>query len=428
MPPRRPNILVLMCDQLRADAFGALGSPVAHTPNLDGLLARGVRFTNCFTQSPVCAPTRHSLATGLYPHAHGVIDNSRKPTSPLRTIAHALRPMGYRCLQAGHMHWTDPTIDTGYRPNPSTPALWRQTVPPEVLERRAWECQEITRRTTAGPSPFGPERFWGHHVATESVRMIESAVAAGEPFLCWASFSEPHPPFYPPREFYERIDQSRIAIPPPPPPGAPPPHEEILRRRKEWAHLTDVERRQIVAGYYGMVALADHYCGMLLEALGRLGVRERTIVLLTADHGDQVFEHGLMLKFVMREASVRVPLVIDAPGGGRGERGELTEHVDVLPTLCELVGAEAPPGVQGRSLAGLLAGGPTPPGWRDAVFSRFGNVRMIRTSRWKLNTYDGKPGELFDLRADPDELFNRIADPACAPAAEGLLARLEKWG
>jgi arylsulfatase A-like enzyme len=220
--------------------------------------------------------------------------------------------------------------------------------------------------------------------------------------------------------------------------------------RQEWEHLTEVELRQMLAGYYGMVALVDSYCGMVLDALDRLGIREDTIVIWTSDHGDQMWEHQLFLKFNMHEASIRVPLLIDVPQGDPAVRGELVEHVDVFPTICELVGATCPRSVQGRSLVPLLGAAPAPDGWRDAVFSQIGDIQMIRTqlkkpeqidsnspkantrkpdtrSEWKLNVYDGEPGDLYDLSSDPQEFYNLIAEPGCADTLELLMNRLEEW-
>jgi len=239
--------------------------------------------------------------------------------------------------------------------------------------------------------------------------------------------AEPHPPFYPPREFYEMVDPSRIALPAQAPPDAPLPHERILRMRQEWAHLTEVELRQIIAGYYGMVALADAYCGMVLDALDRLGIRDETLVVWTADHGDQMWEHALFLKFNMREASVHVPLLIADPRVGPGVRRELVEHVDVFPTICALAGVGCAEGVQGRSLAPLVRGEPAPEDWRDAVFSQIGDVQMIRTEAWKLNVYGGEPGELFHIKDDPQEFCNRIDDVACQATVQSLLDRLKVW-
>ncbi len=425
------NVLVLMCDHHRFDALGCAGNRLAKTPNLDKLASRSVRFENCFDQSPVCAPARHSLATGLYAHAHGVLSNRSMPFPGLVTIAHAVRPLGYRCFQLGHMHWTDRRMDTGYEPW-ITNEDWRKTMPKEVVDRCAWESQNITRRTTGGPSTRTREQYSGYYLANRAIEQISSAVDRNERFLCWMAFSEPHPPFYPPREVYEKIDQARIELPQLGAPGDRSPHDYVVKKRSEWSHLTEVEIRQMIAGYYGMIELADSYCGMVLDGLDDLGIRDRTIVIWTVDHGDQMWEHELFLKFVMYEGSVHVPLFVNVPGVSPAARPELVEHVDIVPTICELVGAECPAGVQGRSLVPLLDKGPTTDGWRDAVFSHMvgmadEHVQMVRTRSAKMIAYNGSPGEFYDLDKDPKELDNKVADPEYASAVQCLLQRLKCW-
>ncbi len=256
---------------------------------------------------------------------------------------------------------------------------------------------------------------------------IVEAVKNNVKFLCWAAFVEPHPPFFPPKEIYESFDQSMIELPEQAPPDAALPHEYILNKRKEWAHLTDVEIRQIIAGYYGMIQLVDGYCGMVLDTLERLGIRDETIVMWTVDHGDQMWEHEMFLKFCMYEASVHIPLLINVPGMVPAVRGEFVEHIDLFPTLCDLVGAEIPNTVQGTSLVPLLSSEPTPDDWRDAVFSQIGIVEMIRTKEWKLITYKGKPGELYDMKNDPDEFYNLIGQPEHADTIKALFERLTEW-
>jgi arylsulfatase A-like enzyme len=146
-----------------------------------------------------------------------------------------------------------------------------------------------------------------------------------------------------------------------------------------------------------------------------------------------MWEHELFVKFNMYEGSVHVPILIDVPGQGPAVRTELVEHIDLFPTICELVGARCPEGVQGRSLLPLLGNGPTPSGWRDAVFSEEsrraigGNLEMIRTKSMKLNVYNRVPGELYDLREDPGELDNRITDPQYEGTISQLLERLKEW-
>jgi len=421
------NVLVLMCDHHRHDALGCLGNPLAHTPNLDRLAARSVRFRNCYTQAPVCAPARHSLATGRYCHAHGVLDNRLKPGPGMFTIAHAVQPLGYRRLQFGHMHWTDPGADTGYEPYAAAERDWQAKLPEAMRARLAWESQGITRRTTGGPGPRSVEQHRGYHVARAAAEAIEQAVSRDEPFLCWVAFSEPHPPFYPPKELYEMIDQSQVAMPAQPPADAPPPHPRVALKQEEWAHLTAVEVKQIIAGYYGMVALADRYLGMVLDAVEGLGALDDTLIVWTSDHGEQLYEHRLFTKFVMREASVHVPLLVSHPSLEAGVRDELVEHVDLFPTICEFVGATVPDSVHGRSLAALLRGGVATDGWRDAVFSQIEDVRMIRTRDSKLNVYGSKPGELFDLRNDPCEFHNLIDHPSHRETREALFERVKQW-
>jgi len=420
------NVLVIMCDHHRYDALGCLDNPVARTPNLDRLAAESTRFSECYSQSPVCAPARHSLATGQYAHCHGVINNSYKPFPGMKTVAHALEPLGYRRQCLGHMHWTDLEVDHGYE-RYVTQQEWMETMPADAIAR--WDAEHAgpIRRTTAGPSPRTREQYWGHHVAAKTVEFMKDAVDRGDKFLCWAAFTEPHPPFYPPTEFYELIDPSDIVLPDRIPEGAGPAHPDVLRKRDEWKHLTDVERRQMIAGYYGMIALVDRYIGQLLETVDELGIRDDTVVIWTSDHGDQMGENELYLKFIMREGSTHVPLLMRIPGKSAQVRDELVEHIDVFPTLCDLVGAEIPDSVQGRSLVPFLEGESAPANWRDTVFSQIGHTQMIRTADWELNVYNGQPGELFDLRTDRQEHDNRIDDPTCSAIVEELFERVKAW-
>ncbi|MBU7003932.1 MAG: sulfatase-like hydrolase/transferase [Theionarchaea archaeon] len=422
---KRKNVLVMMCDHHRYDALGFLGNPMAITPNLDELASRSVLFENCFNQSPVCSPARHSLATGRYAHAHGVLSNTHMPYPGMVTIGHALREIGYRRINLGHMHWKDLEMDTGFEPWISHDK-WRRAMSGDVMTRYAWESDHITRRTTGGPSSRTREQYSGYYVANNAIEEISSAVENGDNFLCWAAFSEPHPPFYPPKEIYERIDQSKIELPEQSGEGNRPPSEYILKRRREWENLTEVEIRQMIAGYYGMVELVDGYIGMVMDHIDQLGIRDDTIVIWTVDHGDQLWEHELFLKFNMYEASVHVPLLVDIPGNPPGIRGELVEHVDIFPTICDLLGVEIPGTVQGRSLAPLLEGGPSAE-WREAIFSQIRDVQMVRTKDMKLVLYAGKPGELYDIERDPCELDNLVTDPGYASTIESLRDRILDW-
>jgi choline-sulfatase len=403
------NVLVLMCDQVRYDALECHGNPYVHTPNLNRLAAKSVRFENAFTQSPACAPARHSLATGKYPSGHGVLSNHDNPSGDLFTVAHALQPLNYRRFQVGNMHWKG-DFDSGYEPLTSS-KIDLSLLSEQAVKVREWESLSMTQRRTAGPSPRKKDEYWGYQVAQQSIRQLTEAVEKGEPFLSWTTFFEPHPPFYPPTEYYARRDQSLLPLPEQMPEAAPAPCDYILKKRQDWSHLTSVEKRQMIAGYYGLLELADEYVGMVLDAVDRLGIADDTMIIFTSDHGEQLGDHDLFMKFVLREGSVHVPLMIYHPKLQPGSRKQLVELIDLFPTICDLTGAKIPNDIHGRSLRPLLEDEQTPEDWRTAVLCQFGTHTMIRTDEWKLNVYDGQPGELYDLQQDPQEFFNLIGEP-----------------
>lgn len=424
-----------MADQLRHDAMGWRGSSLAHTPNLDALAARSARFHRCFTQAPVCAPARHSLHTGRYVHEHGVTLNPGpgrdvRPTPPLRTLAHHLRGQGYRCFQHGHMHWVG-DVDNGYEPECRSywveHEAWLERLSPAA--KRRWHAEHDPpdiRTTTAGPGPRAAEEHYGHFVAERTLEQFQRSAEDGRRFLGWVSFTEPHPPWYPPRELYARIDPAAVELPPPPDPDARS-AEPVPHLQGKWAHLTDHERRQMIAAYFAMVALLDGYVGRVLSGLEASGLADETAVVFLADHGEQLGEHGLFLKFVMRDASLRTPLMIAGPGVEAGDVHALVEHVDLFPTVCDLLGEPVPEDVSGRSLGPLVRGEPAPEPWRLGVFSQIGEMRGIRTEAAAMTLRGGEPVELFDLERDPGQRRNVIDDPAQADRRASLLGEVARW-
>lgn len=428
------NILVLGGDHFRHDAMGWLGNPLAQTPHIDALAKRSARFTQCFNQSPVCQPARHCLASGRYAHRNGVTMNGQQPYTDYRTLGHVLGEEGLRRFNIGHMHWhrkdpPDSTPHHGFEPWIHR-GPWMGKMP--GLERWRAESANGIRTQTGGPGPRPREEQTGFVDKERALESMREAAANDQRFLLWCAFSEPHPPFTPPREYYERIPLERIDLPELPPANAPAPHPAITHRQREWAHLTDYEVRQIIRAYYALVAMLDEFVGELLGELDRLGLREKTAVVWFSDHGDQLYEHRLFLKFVMREASVRTPLMIAGPGITPGTHEALVEHVDLAPTLCELLGLDPPEWMQGRSLKPFLHKDATAPkNWRDTVFSEIGHpdyhVRMARTRDWKLNLYADGQSELFNLREDPQEFVNLGAEATCANVRSEMTQRLEDW-
>lgn len=424
-----------MADQLRHDAMGWKGATPAQTPRIDALAQRAARFHNCFTQAPVCSPARHSLHTGLYVHQHGVTQNPApgrdvQPHDHMRTIAHHLNEHGFRCFQHGHMHWVD-GVDNGYEPDFRgywvEHDAWLDTLSPQARER--WHAENDLnpiRTTTAGPGPRSADEHYGHFVAKRTVEQLERSASDGRPFLGWVSFTEPHPPWRPPHEFYEKVDPQTIELPPPWDPHS---HaaEPIPYLRSKWEHLTDYERRQMIAAYFAMVALLDRYVGRVLDTLEETGLAESTAVIFLSDHGDQLGEDGLFLKFVMRDASLRTPLLIAGPGVQAGDVDALVEHVDLFPTICDLLDVPIPEGLPGRSLSPLAAGEPVDDGWRTSVFSQIGEMRGVRTREASMTLRGDEPVELFDLERDPGQRRNVLGDARYEPMRRSLFGVLERW-
>jgi arylsulfatase A-like enzyme len=417
------NILVLICDELRYDALQCNGNHYVLTPNLDRLAARSVQFTNAFTSAPVCSPARHSLISGIYPFAHGVLKNGIKPVKPLVTIADKLNAKGYRSVQIGAITPMQEHSDYGFENK--TLKDWASILSERKRKILEWEHLALTIRRTAGPSPRTAEEHKGYLVAERAVGLLEEAVAKGEKFHYWIGFPEPHPPFYPPKSYYAKFDQSQLALPHEVPRSAPDPHPSIADKQQEWSHLTDVEKRQMCAGYYGLVEMMDEFVGRVLDTVDRLNIADDTLIVFTSDHGEQLGDHNLYTKYVLREPSVHVPLMISHSMFAPAIRSELVAHVDLFPTLCDLAGADIPEDLHGVSLKTLLENGIVSEDLHKEVFSQIESHMMIRTEEWKLNVYDEKPGELYHLHNDPLEFYNLIHNPEYSKVVERLMKVLE---
>ena len=413
------NFLLITCDQLRYDAIQCNGNPYVETPNLNRLAERSVRFHQAFCAAPICSPSRHSLLTGKYPFAHGVVHNGIAPQQPLNDVGHELGKAGYRSL------------NTGAIPHRLNPSLSFETISPPNLEdllseeqKAAMEWEDKNKRHHAGASNRPKELHKGYLSLQTAIAALEQTAASGQPFQYWIGFHEPHPPFFPPRPYFDKFETITFEMPDSVPEDAPPPHPYIQDRKKIWQDMTPEQIRQMTAGYYGLVEMADTFVGMLLDTLDRLGLTDNTMIILTADHGEQLGDHGLFLKFVLRDPSVHVPLMISHPSLTPGDRHELVSGVDLFPTICDYAGVEAPADLHGYSLRPLLENKGSWP--RQDVLAQFNQHIMLRTKEWKLNVYDGELGELYRLSDDPKEHYNLIGNPEYAGVAEQLHQRMQE--
>ena len=455
----RPNFLFFMPDQLRADAVGAFGSPIAKTPNIDALVARGTRFTQAFAQHSVCSPSRVSMLTGWYPHVsgHRTLTNLIKPWEP--NLLAYLRDAGY------HVAWLSRRGDT-FAPGVTESSVdeygWAD--PPARLGRIApadFADPALARAFYRGrrDADAGSGVTLDDDEATTRSALQWLADPAAEPWLLFVTLTYPHPPFYVEEPWYSLHDRSAVPPPRPRPSGPVARYVDAIHERYGLGRVSDEQWREIAAVYHGMVSRVDWQLGRVLEALDRSGASERTVVAFFSDHGEYLGDYGLVEKWPsgLHDCLVREPLVMAGPGIAEGNVADgLVEMVDLLPTVLELAGVQARHTHFGRSLVPLLGDGTLP--HRRAVFSEggfalgeeplceaggfpydlkgaiqheepasVGRVVAMRTEEWTYLYRLYESDELYDRRDDPDELVNRIDDPSLGGVVTALREVLLAW-
>lgn len=439
---KRPNILLITPDQMRGDAMGCAGNPVVKTPNLDRLAAGGCRFTTAYAQNPVCCPSRASFITGQYNHAHGVRDNSFVLPTHIATMPAILGKAGYRTASVGKMHFNpfdalygfqerriaedkSAPYNDDYRNYLEAKGIRHLLTDDAFGALMAGKMERIDQVLMGMTSPLDEEDYIDNWCCRETIRLIEREDA--RPFFIWLGFPSPHLPTDPPKPWAQMYDPESIPLPERHPEeweSKPPEHRESLG--KSAALFTDANLRRFVAHYYGMVSLIDKCMGDIIEALKAAGKYENTIILFSSDHGDYAGDHGRVSKnLATYDCLVRIPMIIHWPAGVKpGQISDaLVESVDVLPTFLDYAGVETPWGVQGRSIRPLLEGSVAKV--RDYAFSETYYQKMVRSDRYKLIYYAGKPyGELYDMHEDPGEYRNLYASTAHAAIRRKMEADL----
>ena len=473
----RPNVLLLMCDQLNTGVLGCYGGPVP-TPQLDRLAEGGVRFDGATCPTPFCSPSRASIVTGQYPHTHGITYNVNARDYPAipnrgaedgikqtdRITDAVLREAGYETHHYGKWHLLDDDLPCypdmysehhGYatelradevRRRPADEWLdwygWAlPTTRSDVLQAAVtalgdrWDDKvHAPFITKMGRLDQPVTQNFDVRVADHVVRAIETA---SEPFSLTGSFNYPHDPNVVPSPYYERFDPAALSMP------ANVGHREA-RFEGDWsrqvvADLGEGAMREFMRLYYAAVALVDDQVGRVLDALDRTGRAADTMVIFLADHGDMAGGHGMVWKSTgsFYDEVARVPLLVRYPG--RVPAGQLAGPAcltDILPTILDYTGQPVPEGVQGISLRPQLEGQAS----RRYTFSERvrGNADrcrevapgevaqfMVRGDGFKYCRYHSGDTYLYDLRHDPGESRNVIGDhPERAAAMD---TALDEW-
>ena len=438
---QRPlNVLILMCDQYRPDALSLYGDKYAITPNLDKLAKSGVSFRQTYCQAPICVASRNSILTGRYAHSTGVVTNGCLAAPEQISFPQYLRQKGYFTACFGKLH-------TPGREEQDWDVLKERQkptrIPPEVRKEMLPQLFAIDGKHPLGaPSPLDETQTQEWKAAEDTIDFLKEK--HDKPWLVQCSFLKPHPPLQPPKRFWDMIDRSKLVVPEHmyPKNDLDDTNPRYLRRMKgrDLVNLSDDTVKDAMQGYYANLAFADDQFGRVLKQLDDSGMRENTLVLFFADHGEMLDDHRLWAKMVFFDPAVRVPLIAHLPGrieGGRQTKA-LVELIDIFPTLMDLLGYRTPPSAQGKSFLRLAEGKTST--HKQAVYSEFPNIPMFKPDgnynptrmqfdgRYKVidNGPDIEP-ELYDLQKDPHEITNLCHEPAQKKRVQDTVAHLRSW-
>lgn len=425
-PMKPANVLFIHSDQHSRRVMGCSGDPVVKTPNLDALAARGTRFTNAYCPTPICVPSRSSLATGRYAHT---IDSWDNGTPYVGTEApswgHRLTEQGHKVTTIGKLHYRKVGDPSGF-PDQRLPVhvldgvgdvygCLRGDMPvrphsrQQVLDARAGEV-EYTRYDRAIREEA--VRWLGHEGRNQS-----------KPWALFVSFVYPHFPLAAPDRYFDLYDPDELPMPVNWRPEEWTRHPVLEWQRRIQALDEPFDERTIrnaVRAYYGMVTFLDEQIGLVLQALDEAGLRDTTRIIYTDDHGEQLGEHGLWWKSSMMEGAAGVPLIVAGPDVPPGKVSHTNASlVDGFPSIVEAVGAEyasEDSDLPGESWFTLAQQDDRP----RTVFSEYHAIMspsamyMVRDERYKYIYYVGYRPQLFDMIADPTETRDLAEDPSYA--------------
>ncbi len=472
----KPNVLVIMSDQFKATASHLWGSTFCKTPSLERMADEGVRFENAFTPHPLCVPARVSLWRSQFPHAHGSRRNELLMWTEGTHAFQIWKEEGFDVGLIGKNHCFDRPEDLdlfdvwceishgGFNRRSGFPNKGMEWVRPvEAIEEAHAMRRNMPDRgahTSYAVTDFPLEDYGTGVVTSQTVRFLEEH--REDPFALWVSYPDPHSPYEAPKKYADMFAPDVIDLPP----WGEDDLETLPERNRVLYHMLSREDEPMenvygyLACYYGMVRFLDDGVGRILDALERLDLRENTIVVFCADHGDFAGEHCMGQKGgVFYDCLTHIPMIVSYPGHipeGEAEEG-MVNLIDVVPTLFNLQGISTPRCMQGEPLPTVTdtvpqntafseygAGGPPftmedlrelpqPYGryalmqslrWREAE----GRRKMVRTRDWKYvhDPMDDKD-ELYDLVNDPWELTNVIDDPTHDLVVRDLQARLADW-
>lgn len=419
------NVLLIMVDEMAWWALGHVTRGI-HTPHIDRLADRSLRFSQAYTPSPICVPTRAAIATGKYLHEIGYWSSAEAYDGRVRSWAHELRDAGVDTISIGKLHYRNGTDDTGFA---------RQVEPIHIPGGVGWVrgllrkpmCEYDATRDLAediGPGDTDYHAF-DRRVADEAAAWLMEPARKDRDWCAFVSFLSPHYPLIAPAEDFALYDPAAFEAE-----AEPVPDHPVLQQMWEfWDHdryFTPQTRGIAQACYRALCTFVDAQVGRVLDALEASGLGDTTQVIFTSDHGDMMGQHGFWVKSVMYDSAARVPLLMAGPGIEPGDRHDPVSLIDLAPTIARVFGLE------NRLYSGENLLSPPPPG--RAVLSEYHDggapvgITMLRWDRWKYVHYaEGHPCQLFDMVSDPEERSDQsLTRPEIvAEARRRLLAMMD---
>lgn len=465
----KPNIIIIMTDQQRADVSKREGFPLDTTPFLDSMAMQGRWFNHAYTASPLCVPARISMLTGRFPSAHGVrINPSAKQARYDSDLIDVVKGEGYLTAMIGknHTHLDKSKFDHWFELGHNGRKGEGGT--PEEKAFDSWLSNDLVSRVGMEPTPFTLECQGPYRAVNDARKWI--AEAAEQPFFMWLSFPEPHNPYQVPEPYFS-------CFPPETLPSLHTDKDALEQKGFKWKWLRQLGEHahpdyedlipRARSNYFGMLRLIDDQVKRFVEFLDEREMLENTILIFLSDHGDFVGEYGLMRKGPeMPELLMRIPMFFVGPGIKASSQPQhaFVSLVDIMPTLCEAMGVPLPPGVQGRSLWPLLTGDEYSKEEFNSIYGEQGNgglhytfedgvlfeetlnkvgngvsfdelngctqsgtLRMLRKGEWKLLFDMEGAGQLYNLNDDPFELKNLYYDKDHANIKTEMLEELLGW-
>ena len=458
---KQPNIVMIITDQQRADTMACYGNSIIKTPNLNKLADESFVFENAYVSQPICTPSRSTILTGIYPHATGCVRNNLPLDADSLTIAE-LAPPEYLTAYYGKWHLGDEVKpQRGFDEWLSCEDQYRKYYTDDSLldDLSDYHHYLVGKGFTPDMVDMGRRTFSREFAAAlpiEHSRAMYLADRTSEfiktnkdrPFMICVGILEPHPPYenalsdiHDPEDvtFGEAFMRS---------PGE---NASKLNQSRETEVPSDISTesdwRRLKAEYWGNVSMVDRAVEKIVEALESSGIDDQTVVILTSEHGDQMGDHNILQKSVLYEESVRVPMLMKVPWieSTKTRIEGRFSLVDLAPTVLDLIGADIPEQLHGRSRMPVIRGDETLAGSDVVVewngrnlepsnngkeFDRIQNARkraLIASDGWKLIVGHKDRSELFNLNSDPSELNNLIYSKDHQQRGQELLDRLSDW-